>query len=95
MASRAGDVAVTASPLMPVSQLAQQEGGEPGGDEGGVDIEVPVPGDDPAPAPQPTVEAFDGLPRTGLEVAFVWAAGVGLLAAGLALQALTRPHPAH
>ena len=82
---------MTASPLLPVRQLAQQDGDDRGGDQGeGVDIEVPVPDDDPEPAPQPTVEAFDGLPRTGLEVAFVWAVGVGLLTAGLALQALTR-----
>jgi len=94
MAARAGDVAVTASDLVPVDRLAQRDRDERGRDEGGVDIEVPVPDDEPGPAPQPAAEPSDGLPRTGLEVAVLWAAGVALLAAGLALKALTR-RPLH
>jgi len=91
----AGEVAVTASALVPTGQLAQQDRDERGRGEGDVEIEVPVPGDDPEPTPQPAAEPLDALPRTGLEVAVVWGAGVALLAAGLGLQALTRRRPSH
>ena len=89
-------VQVSANPLRPVRELAQNRDRQPG--DGGVDIEVPVPGagSEPAPdtTPPPAAEAFDGLPRTGLEVVLVWAAGVALLAGGLALRAVTRRRPA-
>ncbi len=86
-------MSVTASQLVPVSQLSQQDRDRQDRDRGGVDIEVPVPEADPAPVPQPSAEPFDGLPRTGLELALVWAAGVALLSGGLALRALTRRRP--
>ena len=89
-------MAVTASALVPVADLAQKDRGDRGKGKDGVDIQVPVPPDDPEPAaPQPAAEPFEGLPRTGLEVVLVWGAGVALLSAGLALQALTRRRLSH
>lgn len=95
MQARVREVAVIASPLLPVRELAQQDPNNRGRGEGGVDIEVPVPGGDPDPAPPVGAEELGGLPRTGMKIALLWGAGVALLAAGLAIQALTRRRPLH
>jgi hypothetical protein len=88
--ARTGQVAVTASKLVPVLALAapDRDGREQG--QGDADVEVPVPEDDPEPAPRPAAEPSDSLPRTGLEVAALWGAGLALLSAGLALRLLSR-----
>ena len=77
-----------ATPLAPMASLAQDEGRRR--DRPGVDIEVPVPEDDPVEVEPFPAEAPGALPSTGMDTSAPATGGIAMLAAGLALLALTR-----
>jgi len=75
-------------PLSPMKRLAQRDRD---GDQGGVDIQVPVPGAEAPEEAEPVATApEEALPRTGLEMATTITVGLAMAAAGLALLASTR-----
>ena len=88
--SEADVAAATAAPLAPMGRLAQDGRRGRGQDRPGVDVEVPVPEDDPAQVEPFVAESPDGLPRTGQDMSVPATGGIAMLAAGLALLALTR-----